>query len=201
MSNSTSPRIVRGKAPKRTFTENTYRKAKPFLMVDFKERCAYSQQHARRSSGIRSMEVDHFNPTLTGRARHNYSNLFLSTRHCNGSKSNKWPAKAARKEGVRFLNPCREQDYGVHVFEDRITHALIGVTPAGIYHIRMCDLNAPHLVEERGMRAEIHRLLETSPLTVTGNFYSIPAAAIELLRNQFEKMIPPIPYHDAGSGP
>lgn len=195
MSTSTSPRVVRNPL-KRKFTESTYRKAKSFLLRDFGWRCAYSQQHLDRV-GYKCMEVDHFNPTLKGFARNNYLNLFPATRHCNGSKSNCWPSSKARKVGIRFLNPCQEMDYGVHIFEDPNTYELVGVTPAGIYHIRYCDLNAPHLVLERKDRSKLRELLNTCRVTA-----KIPIAALDgnqmldssaLLRAIVEKMIPPIP--------
>jgi hypothetical protein len=196
MSNSISntPRIVRGKPPKARFTENTYRKAKPYLIRDFQNRCAYSQQHSDRSLGTSTMEIDHFNPTLTGAARHRYSNLFLATHHCNGAKSNTWPKKSARRKGVYIINPCEELDFGAHIFEHPITHRLVGVTPAGIYHVAACDLNAIHLVAERQERAAIYKLLEETPVTLRDDVYHFPSQAAALLREQFNKMIPLIPY-------
>lgn len=189
-----SPRIIRGKPPKQKFTEHTYKKAKPFLLRDFQKRCAYSQQHTDRSLGETTMEIDHFNPSITGPLRHKYENLFLSTRHCNGSKSNIWPTRKLRKSGVRFLNPCAELDYGCHIFEHPVTHRLVGVTPAGKYHVISCDLNAEHLNTERRERAKIWEYLEQIPITVKpGNDW--PALdALKLLREQVIKMIPPIPY-------
>src|SRR5438552_130453 len=110
MSRSTTPRVIRH-PPRRRFTESTYRKAKPFLLNDFDGRCAYSLQHVNRV-GNWCIEVDHFNPTLRGPARNEYSNLFPATRHCNGSKRDTWPDARFRKLGARFLNPTEEQDYG-----------------------------------------------------------------------------------------
>jgi hypothetical protein len=143
------------------------------------------------------MEIDHFNPRLLGLARNKYSNLFLATRHCNGAKSNHWPEKRQRLLGVRLLNPTKEQDYGSQIFEDPTTHRLIGATPAGIYHIRICDLNAPHLVNERANRAELRRILheymptlKIAPGTV-GKSNLLDSSS--LLRDIVEKMIPPIP--------
>ena len=106
-----------------------------------------------------SMEIDHFDPTIRGRARHRYSNLFLATRFCNSRKHGNWPSAEAKAAGVRFLDCCAEQDYGEHLFEDQKTHFVVGVTPAGKYHVRMLDLNAPFLVAERKERSEIHEIL------------------------------------------
>jgi len=46
-------------------------------------------------------------------------------------------------------------DYGKHIFEDPVTHQVFGVTPAGRYHVRHCDLNDDLYVAERRDRAEI----------------------------------------------
>lgn len=196
MSNGTNntPRIVRGKPPKKTFTDNTYKKAKPYLLRDFARRCAYSQQHTDRSLGEKTMEIDHHNPTVKGHLRNKYENLFLATRHCNGSKSNTWPSKAMRKKGIYLLNPCTETDYGFHIFEHPVTHRLIGVTPAGIFHIICCDLNAEHLIVERRERAKILDSLEEVPITLKPGSDSFPSAQMQLLREQVEKMIPRIAY-------
>lgn len=187
-----TPRIIRGKPPKTKFTDNTYKKAKPYLMRDFQRRCGYSQQHTDRSLGARTMEVDHFNPT-PGQSRNSYENLFLATRHCNGSKSNTWPSKQLRRKGVYLINPCMELDYGKHIFEHPLTHRLIGVTPAGRFHITVCDLNADHLIQERRDRAEIWDCLEKIPVSVKPHA-AFPDEQCELLRKQAERMIPRIPY-------
>ena len=99
------------------------------------------------------MEVDHFDARLKKEVQQKYENLFLASRHCNGAKRDR-PTAKERALGLRFINPCKEWDYGKHIFEDKKTHQLVGVTPEGIYHIRCCDLNAPHLVEERRDRVK-----------------------------------------------
>lgn len=194
MSPSTNPRITK-KPPKRQFTESTYRKAKAYLLEDFEGRCAYSLQHVNRV-GLRTMDVDHFNPLLIGLARHRYSNLFPATRHANGAKSNLWPSRKLRKVGVRFLDPTKETDYGVHIFEDPKTHLLVGVTPAGRYHIRCCDLNAPHLVIERTDRTKLLALLNSSVITAKTPIFVDGKEINNLstdLRSILERMIPAIP--------
>lgn len=168
----------------------------PYLLADFEGRCAYSLQHVNRV-GNRRMEVDHFNPNLRGPARNSYSNLFPATRHCNGSKKDTWPEPQFAKLGARFLNPTKEQDYGVHIFEEAVTHRLVGITPAGKYHVRCCDLNAPHLVLERAERARLRQLLNDYPITaqlplqIAGRAEMLDASS--LLRAILENMIPAIP--------
>ena len=194
MSDSTKPRILRSPLKLR-FTESTYRKAKPYLLRDFEGRCAYSLQHVERV-GYRSIEVDHFNPNLKGLRRHEYTNLFPATRHSNGAKSDLWPSGKLKRMGVRFLNPTKEQDYGVHIFEDAVTHELVGASPAGRYHIRCCDLNAPHLVQERRDRAQLSKILGDYFVTAKVNLSKLGDGklvdASSVLRAILATMIPPI---------
>jgi len=69
-------------------------------------------------------------------------------------KCDHWPTKTEASDGCRFLNPCEEMDYGEQIFEDPDTHRLVGTTPAAIWHIRICALNADPLVNEREKRAK-----------------------------------------------
>lgn len=126
-------------------------------MRDFGCRCAYSMQHQERAGGL--LEVDHFDPRKKKDLIQDYNNLFPASRHCNGKKSDHWPNHAEKVAGCRFLNPCEETDYGEQIFEDVVSHRLVGTTPAAKWHIRMCALNAHHLVAERKKRAEYWRLL------------------------------------------
>jgi len=138
------------------------------------------------------MEVDHFNPRRKRDTIQRYSNLFLATRHCNGAKRDRWPSGRERQLGARFLNCCEETDYGVHIFEDPDTHEVVGVTPAGRYHVRNCDLNARHLVEERAERARLRTILDAKPIRIKRG-WSLPEEA-RALRSVVERMIPPIDY-------
>jgi hypothetical protein len=201
MSNSksgqdSSSRVQRGAGPRHKLKKHNYRdRALPFLLKDFNHRCAYSMQHSSRS-GLKSMEIDHFNPTLPARQRHQYSNLFLATRHCNNSKRENWPTAAQINRGMRFLNCCAELDYGEHIWENSNTHKLYGTSPAGRYHIRMCDLNAPHFVIERRDRAKLRDLLTTRLAIIRHlekgvELYNL----LVLLGSIADRMIPLIPSH------
>ena len=168
-----------------------YRQVWEFLVLDFKHRCAYSMQHIQRAGGRRCMEVDHFNPKKKSHSIQEYTNLFLATRHCNSAKRNCWPTSKERNLGARFLNCCEEPDYGVHILEDPDTHEVVGLTKMGRYHVRNCDLNAPHLVAERAERAKLWRLLEI-PATIEQ--YGPTVEKIRAIREIAEGMIPQIPY-------
>jgi hypothetical protein len=140
------------------------------------------------------MEVDHFNPKKKEHSIQEYSNLFLSTRHCNGAKRDRWPKSKDRQRGIRFLDCCREADYGQHILEDPDTHELVGTTPAGKYHVRNCDLNAPHLVQERRERAELRRLVEKTPIVLSPKYLWDQSEKAAALKEVLKTMIPEIPY-------
>jgi hypothetical protein len=199
MSNSTKPRIIRSHFPTQVITRNNYREVSwDCLVKDFKERCAYSRQHINRAGGSKCMEIDHFDPRLKSYFRQEYSNLFLATRHCNGAKRDRWESNKKRQQGARFLNCCEEADYDVHIFEDPDTHEVVGITPEGKYHVRNCDLNAPHLVQERAQRAQLWDFLEKKPMRAKGNWSSQSEAqlleCISKLKFVAEQMIPQIKY-------
>jgi len=138
------------------------------------------------------MEIDHFDPTLKGSRRHRYENLFPATHHCNNAKRDNWPTAGDRRNGLRILNCCEEEDYGVHLFEDPDTHLLVGGTPAGHYHIEVCDLNAPHFVRERRLRSTLKHFVEEVPVTVSGDLDDF-SDKFNRLRKHLDLLIPPIP--------
>jgi hypothetical protein len=152
-------------------------------------------QHWQRAGARAGIDIDHFDPRLKNKQVQRYNNLFLSTRHCNRAKWDTWPTTSEQKLGLRFLNCCEEQDFGVHIFEDPKTHELVGITPAGRYHIRVCDLNAPHFVEERRQRAELISILEQTPVTAKRPLAESAEVLklIDALKEQLHFMIPPIP--------
>jgi len=140
------------------------------------------------------MEVDHFNPRLPGRLRNQYRNLYLATRHCNNSKGQHWPTAAQIRQGIRFLDCCREWDYGEHIFEDPATHRVQGVTRAGRYHVRMCDLNAPQFVAERRIRSQLRVVLTSSPAIIRDLAKGLEVInLVELLDEIADRLILAIP--------
>ena len=188
MSNSTKTPRVNRSTPPRLFYHGRHREAFPYLMVDFQQRCAYSMQHISRAGGPKNMQVDHFNPNHKPDYFQEYSNLFLATGHCNGSKSDRWPTNKERNKGVHYLNCTKEMDYGVYIFEDPDTHEVVGVTPAGRYHVLSCDLNAPHFITERTKRAGYWVTLNNTPAHArTSDIYQSMFGIVN-------EMIPPIPY-------
>jgi hypothetical protein len=107
-----------------------------------------------REVGREEIHVDHFDPRkYDGRKNHDYDNLLPAFAPCNRAKGAKWPSQEAQASGVRFLNPAVEPDYGVHLFEDPNSHAIVGATPAGKYHLRHLALNTEVLVRKRMNRS------------------------------------------------
>lgn len=149
-------------------------------------------RHVQIAGGLRQMEIDHFNPTLTGRARNAYSNLMLATRHCNNIKKDGWPIASETAAGSRLLNPTVETDYGEHIFEDPDTHELIGVSPAGNYHIDILDLNDETFVWEREKRANYAKLRAASAAILSGSFADL-RELLNTVNEVFGLLIPPIP--------
>ena len=97
--------------------------------------------------------------------------------------------------GFRFLNPAIEQDYNTHIVEDRETGILVGLTPAGQYHIENCDLNADHLRKARKDRTEMMDLLECKNIFVCkDDKMSDIVELIYKIKQSLEKDIPQIVY-------
>ena len=189
MSNFNKPRVKRGPAPKKPIKRRKHRDALPELLRDFEGRCAYSMQHQSHSGPL---EVDHFDPRQKKSLIQDYNNLFPASRHCNGKKWNIWPNRGELAAGCRFLNPCKEMDYGEQIFENPDTHELVGVTPAARWHIRVCGLNADHLIQERRRRARHWQTIKRVTVKVKGDFARV-ADLIENYREEVELMIPEIP--------
>lgn len=194
-SSGTTPRVVRRNFPKLQLKRHNYRpRALDCLLMDFEGRCAYSMQYLH-SGGARSIQIDHHDPRLKKELIQDYENLFLASAHCNGAKSDTWPTVQQRQKGIRFLNCCKECDYGSVIFENAETHLLVGSTPAARYHIEILDLNAPHLIAERSERSRLRNLIEKEPVIAKTNSDAeqfIPKLLGEL-HACLEKMIPPIP--------
>jgi hypothetical protein len=146
------------------------------------------QHHSRAGK----LEVDHFDPRRKGDLTQSYDNLFPASRHCNGKKSDTWPNKAEEAAGCRFLNPCEEVDYDQQIFEDPSTHLLVGMNPAAIWHVRMCGLNAEHLVHERSRRAKHWATLKNTAVRIKGHSSDDVAELIKRYREEVELMIPEI---------
>jgi hypothetical protein len=155
--------------------------------------------HADDAGGPSALDVDHFNPQLKNRYRHKFSNLMLAATHCNSKKLNNWPTTGEQRAGVRFLNPTTEKDYGPHIIEDFSTGKLIGLTPAGRYHIRTLDLNAPFFVRHRKERTELLQSLQSQAFHFSNASFQGIQELIDRVKKILARQIPELPSHSAGS--
>jgi hypothetical protein len=142
------------------------------------------------------LEVDHFRPKSKGakKVTGHYRNLFPAWGHCNRSKGDFWPTKQERDLGMRLLDCTREDEYlEAHIREDPVTRELVGLSPEGKTHIAVLDLNSPHLINQRKLRAEILTKL-SGPKRIKGN-PSFKAIADQLasFREQLAYLIPELP--------
>ncbi len=191
MSESSKQCRVTRSEPSIQITKSNYRKkALPYLLHDFSNRCAYSMEYIAKQA-----EVDHFNPNKKRDPIQEYNNLFPASRHCNRAKSSTWPTVAMQSNGIRFLDCTKEIDYGKCIFENPETYELTGTTPSAKWHINELDLNAPFLIKKRRQRAEFRRYLSSCPvhakksLSEMGGFLNEVQICHELLN----EMIPEIP--------
>lgn len=149
-------------------------------------------RHTYMNGGLRQMDIDHFNPTLKKAARNAYANLMLAAHSCNMMKKAFWAVPTRDARSVALLNPCKELDYGQHIFEHPDTHMLVGVTARGRQQIDVLDLNNETFVRERATRSEYRRLRKTAPSLLRGSFAEM-RAALQFVKDQLELLIPEIP--------
>lgn len=164
------PRVKRSKGPQSVLTKNTCRKkALPHLQKDFENRCAYCLQHMAEQHTNQS-HVEHFNPHLPGRRKHQYKNLMLGCSACNLSKLFK-PIRDPLAPERRMLNCTKENEFPEHILENDVGEWQ-GRTEAGDYHITSMDLNeASHIRRRLRRRAALERVssIQASAITYTGS--------------------------------
>ncbi len=153
-------------------------------------------QHQER---IGPLEVDHFDPRKKKHLIQEYKNLFPASRQANGKKSDHWPTKEEMRAGCRFLNPCEEMDYGEQIVEDPQTHELIGLNRAAVWHIRICGLNAPLVVQERRKRASHGATIKKTIFVMRKHDYQSLTELVAKYREEVALMIPEIPFATAAS--
>lgn len=139
------------------------------------------------------MEIDHYDPNLKGRSRNLYRNLYLAVSQCNNHKRHYWPTAAERRLGIRFLDPCAENDYAEHIWEDPISHELVSTSPAGRYHIDCCDLNNPTFIDERKTRTALRRSWRDGELHKLSGDWDDLGKYLALTKDILDAMIPDIP--------
>ena len=194
---SSKPRLERIKSAETQYPRTKYRQALGPLLRETNDRCGYSLQHVL-DLGRKSMEVDHFNPTLRHPFRNRHGNLIAASRHCNGAKGEFWPNAEDRKDVLYLINPYEEQDYGKHIGEDRKTGRLVGRTHTGKWHIEILDLNADHLVQKRRDRTRLQNTFLATALasgtdSTDGMIREVFAKLAEAQASMLPVMIPELP--------
>jgi 5-methylcytosine-specific restriction endonuclease McrA len=148
------PRIIRKETPPPTRGRDGYLKVREHLRRDFDYRCAYCMIHEQQIGGTEGFWIDHFKPRSKDGRINDYANLYWACIGCNRSKGESWPTPAQRRQGARFVDPCREQDYGVH-FTKNEHGELVPQTPCGEYHVTRLRLNRLSRVAYRRARNRI----------------------------------------------
>lgn len=104
--------MFRAQEPQRTHTEvvqGHYRTCKPYLRIDFNQRCGYTDLPDFWFGGSRTFHIDHFKPRSTyPELANNYSNLIYCCSYVNISKS---------KDESDYLDPCLN-NFNDHFFRD-----------------------------------------------------------------------------------
>ena len=156
----------------------------------------------QREAENEGFKIDHHFPTSKGGPWTDYENLFLSCDRCNHHKHDWWPSPEEQKAGARFLNCCREVDYGEQLFEDD-NGEIIPRGATAIYHRRMLKLNRPDLVRQRFTRRKLLQELEENLFQIETEFdeqsRKLVLMKIDYLKLLLEDLIPKIPPQPATS--
>lgn len=127
---------------------STYEAYRPFLRRDFDFRCAYCLRHEFFFGGGEAGEIDHFRPRhLFPELLAVYGNLYWSCRKCNAVKGGVWPSAAQTERGLRFLDPCAD-DQTDH-WQAHADGTLTALTSPGRYTLRHIRLDRSTLVQFR----------------------------------------------------
>ena len=85
-----------------------YRSYKPYLQIDFNNRCGYCDDLDSWIGGINHYHIDHFAPKKFIELENEYENLMYACPYCNIGKSDKWPTSDPSiniYQDKGFLNP------------------------------------------------------------------------------------------------
>jgi hypothetical protein len=99
-------------------TLSNYQGYKPFLRIDFLQRCAYCRITEQRWGSHRNFVVEHFRPKSRKEFSHllyTYSNLYYACNRCNDFKGTTWPTKSLERRGYYFADPCVCSMYTEHL--------------------------------------------------------------------------------------
>jgi len=147
-------RFIRRQTPPEYADHYQYR---PFLRIDFLERCAYCERSEAYLRGTDFFTVDHFQPkSKFPKLASHYPNLYYACGKCNQYKAGTWPTPSLLSKGFRFSDPCEEDMYEEHLRELQ-NGSLEALDNCGRYTCDHIRLNSPDLVLWRQWRIEVSR--------------------------------------------
>lgn len=128
---------------------------RPFLRIDFRERCAYCERTEVWLGGTDFFTVDHFRPrSKFPELSFHYPNLYYACGKCNQHKANTWPNENLSAKGFRLSDPCEEDMYSEHLRELE-EGTLESLDNCGRYTCDHIRLNRPDLSQWRRLRRQI----------------------------------------------
>jgi hypothetical protein len=149
--------LITRRKPPRNYSR--YQAYKRYLRLDFVYRCAYCTIHEYFCNGIYGFHVDHFRPkSQFPQLECVYENLYYACAECNVSKGQEWPSEVEAAQGLRYVDPCTEELYKVHL---RVNDdgSLVPLTRAGEYTLNMVRLDRERLAFQRKTEATAKRVL------------------------------------------
>jgi hypothetical protein len=127
-----------------------WQKTKPFLRLDFDQRCAFCLVPESHFGSPGNFHIDHFRPKSLPQFSHlvnDYNNLYYVCADCNRFKSNTWPSPELEHLGFFFLDPCKDDPVG-HWWVN-LRGFIQPASRAGEYTIARINLNRALRVEWR----------------------------------------------------
>lgn len=156
-----SGRVTRKESPPEMTGRTGYRACKEHLRRDFENRCAYCCIHEDEAGGDEHFWIDHLKPVSKHGPVNEYDNLYWACMGCNRHKGASWPDATMSALGYRFVDPCIEQDYGAHFYED-VDGTLHPLTRPGTYHLDKLNLNRRSRKKRRRERSEFLAALQVA---------------------------------------
>ena len=137
----------------RVAKKKSYQDYREELRVDFWFSCAYCSITEIEASGI-GFQIDHYIPPSSNPSlKDAYENLMYSCQQCNRYKWDIVPSKNMKNRGLYFLK-IDEEDPRPHIgLEDQLAR---GLTPTGVFNVKVLNLNRHTLIRIRSLRQELH---------------------------------------------
>ncbi len=124
----------------------------------FNYRCGYCGVTEAAAGG--QLTVDHYHPRSAGGAD-DLGNLVYACHRCNQYKGDYWPTPERFAAGLFVLHP-HLHDLSLHLSENEWSGELEPLTPTGVFHLRLMQLNRPELIAHRLERRAVVVLRQQS---------------------------------------